>query len=187
MYSQTLILCQRGEHAIVTTLICGWLSRCICESKYFCANYRHPGEGLGRDGSWRGMRGVTGEHLEGTCRRHPGPPASSLGDWDTDMIGISGETRGTWPLAVPQLPVTCRHVLCVIGTLWCVNNYWPGHRGCLGTWDGRDLLNSQSGSWEKRKVCFNLLLHLHFDICGQFRFRFWQMSVPGQQRIVCFL
>ena len=27
----------------------------------------------------------------------------------------------------------------------------------------------------KRKVCFNLLLHLKFDICGQFGFIFWQM------------
>ena len=34
-------------------------------------------------------------------------------------------------------------------------------------------------SWEKKKsISFNLLLHLHFDICGQFGFIFWQMYVP---------
>ena len=148
-------------------------------SKYLRPNYCDPGEGLGRAGSSGGMRGLTVEHLESTCSTQEHTPASwapHCHDWN-----LSSETRDTWPRAVSHLSVTCRHVLSGIGTLWCVNISWS-----LATEAGlepetaqqrRDLLASQLGSWEKRKVCFNLLLHLHFDICGQFRFRFWQMRV----------
>ena len=119
---------------------------------------------------------------------HPGPLVSWLEHWHD--WNLSTETRGTWPRAVSHLPVTCRHVLSVIGTLWCVNISWPlATEAALQpetAQQRRDLLASQLGSWEKRKVCFNLLLHLHFDICGQFRFRFWQMSVPANRELCVF-
>ena len=154
----------------------------ICVSKYFCPNYCHPGH----EEEW-------GEWQENTLRapaahRRHLPGILSLvrrlrfcHDWN-----LSTETRDTWPL-LRTCSATCRHVLTVIGTLWSANNSWTLNTE-LENWHTRQgLIKHSRGLGKKRKVCFNLLLHLHFDICGQFLCRIWQMSVPVQQRIVCFV
>ena len=166
---------------------------CICVSKYLRPNYCHPGEGLGRAGSSGGMRGLTGEHLESTCSTQEHTPASWAPRQETGTLTwLESLHRDTWHVTPCCLP-PARHVstcaLCDWHIMVCQYLLLLATEAGLQpetAQQRRDLLASQLGSWEKRKVCFNLLLHLHFDICGQFRFRFWQMSVPANRELCVF-